>query len=69
MHLDVVPGDRASSCGGLMRPTGLDHRSGKGWMIVHTCERCGHIQRTQAALDDPVQPDDVIQLARLSGRG
>lgn len=51
-----------------MRPTGLDHRSGKGWMIVHTCLRCGHVQRTKAALDDPRQPDDVTEIARLSGR-
>jgi hypothetical protein len=51
-----------------MRPTGLAHRSGKGWMIVHVCERCGHTHRTKAALDDPEQPDDTVQVARLSGQ-
>lgn len=51
-----------------MRPAGLDHRSGKGWMIVHVCERCRHTLRTKAALDDPYQPDDVGQLALLSGQ-
>lgn len=67
LHLDVRPGDRAAGCGGLMRPVGLDHRSGKGWMVVHVCRRCGHVQRTRAALDDPCQPDDPVALAQLSG--
>jgi hypothetical protein len=51
-----------------MRPVGLDHRSGKGWMIVHLCELCGHSSRVRAALDDAQQPDDLDQVARLSGR-
>lgn len=68
LHVDVTPGDRASACGGPMRPAGLAHRSGKGWMIVHACERCGHTHRTRAALDDPEQPDDAVQVARLSGQ-
>jgi hypothetical protein len=68
MHLDVRPGDRAARCGGLMRPARLDHRSGKGWMIVHVCERCGHSMRTKAALDDRRQPDDPGRLALLSGQ-
>jgi hypothetical protein len=68
MHLDVRSGDRLSMCGGLMRPVALGYRSGKGWLIVHACERCGHTARTRAALDDPYQPDDVVNLARLSGR-
>jgi hypothetical protein len=50
-----------------MHPAALDFRSGKGWMIVHVCVRCGHRQRTKAALDDPRQPDDAQSLVRLSG--
>ena len=50
-----------------MRPAALDFRSGKGWMLVHVCVRCGHTRRTKAALDDPRQPDDARFLAQLSG--
>ncbi len=49
---DQGPGDRASDCGGLMRPTGLDHDGKKGWMIVHECERCGKQIPNKAAPDD-----------------
>ena len=34
-----------------MRPTGLDYRSGKGWMIMHVCESCGRTNRTKAAFE------------------
>jgi hypothetical protein len=51
-----------------MRPAALDFRSGKGWMIVHECVRCGRTHRTKAALEDPRQPDDAVSVADLSGR-
>lgn len=38
---DVGPGDRASLCGGMMRPVGLDQSGKKGWMVIHACEKCG----------------------------
>ncbi len=46
------PGDRASQCQGLMKPAGLDYRSGKGWMIRHECERCGKRIVNKPAPDD-----------------
>ncbi len=46
------PGDRASVCHGLMKPTGLDHRSGKGWMIRHECDVCGKVIVNKPAPDD-----------------
>ncbi len=46
------PGDRLSACGGLMEPTGIDSRSGKGWMLIHRCQKCGKLIRNKAAPDD-----------------
>ncbi len=46
------PGDRLSECEGLMKPIDLDHRSNKGWMIVHRCEKCGKLIPNTAACDD-----------------
>ncbi len=66
-HVDGArPGDRASACGGPMRPVGLDHRAGKGWMVVLRCERCGAIRRNRVARDT-VQPDDPDAVLGLSG--
>ena len=62
LHLDEVPGDRASACHGPMRPIGIDYRSAKGFGVVHRCERCGVERRNKAA------PDDIDALIELMAR-
>ena len=64
-HMDVVPGDRKQQCGGLMEPVGLRYRPGKGFQIVHRCLQCGE-ERINKIAEDPVQPDDIEALVRLS---
>jgi hypothetical protein len=55
-HVDLEgPGDRQSTCGGLMRPVHLDQRSGKGWIIVHECTLCKKRIPNIAAPDDDLQ--------------
>ena len=66
-HADVKPGDRASKCHGLMRPERLDHRSGKGLVIVHRCVQCG-FARVNRLADDMAQADDVDVIAGLLGQ-
>lgn len=56
-HVDVEPGDRAATCGGLMRPVGYEAAHGS-FDLLHQCERCGHQKRNK------VSPHD--DLARLS---
>jgi hypothetical protein len=51
-HVDIVPGDRANRCGGLMQPTGLRRHSRKGWQIEFACTRCGMPGVNRAAPDD-----------------
>jgi DNA-directed RNA polymerase subunit RPC12/RpoP len=46
------PGDRLSECLGMMKPVAIDSTGKKGWMIVHTCEKCGKEIRNIAAPDD-----------------
>lgn len=57
-HVDVYPGDRASDCGGSMRPVGIDQRGGE-WRVVHVCTRCGHrkANRLSEGDDDRVVRD------------
>ena len=38
-HVDVHPGDRAQSCGGMMKPVSLQG-STPHYRIRHRCERC-----------------------------
>lgn len=39
-HVDIAPGDRAASCGGLMRPIGSELKGGR-YFIQQECVRCG----------------------------
>jgi hypothetical protein len=50
-HVDVNPGDRAETCGGLMRPMEVTTRRGSH-TIVHKCITCGHVRPNKVARDD-----------------
>jgi hypothetical protein len=65
-HVDVNPGDRASKCGGMMRPVGVETDGKRGFVIVHRCERCGEVRRNRSAADAAVQPDDMRLIVELS---
>ncbi len=49
---DEGPGDRASSCQGLLKPIGIDQDGKKGFMIIHQCVSCKKECRNKAAPDD-----------------
>lgn len=66
-HVDIRPGDRAATCGGLMAPIGVDFRSGKGFMLIHRCMSCGYRRLNRVATDDPRQPDDIAAVAAIGG--
>ena len=63
VHVDDVPGDRASTCRGVMDAVDIE-RSRKGWQIVHRCRRCGAIKRNRVA-ENTDQSDDVDLMIRL----
>ncbi len=50
-HVDVHPGDRAANCGGLMEPVGAETKAGEP-ILIHRCQRCGHVKRNRVAADD-----------------
>jgi len=62
LHVDINPGDRANTCGGVMRPVGMNPKGKKGAVIVHQCTKCGHRGNNRAAEDD-----DGVLLIKLSG--
>lgn len=66
LHVDVYPGDRANSCGGIMDPVRAEPDSKKGYVIVYKCRKCGKIHRNRAAYGACVQPDDLQKLICLT---
>ena len=63
-HVDIVPGDRMSECGGMMEPVGLTYKPGKGFQLIHKCLRCGERSVNKVA-KETIQPDDTMELNRL----
>ena len=59
-HVDNTPGDRASTCGGMMAPIAAE-KSGEGFIITHKCEKCGKTIRQHAAPEDDI--DAIISLS------
>lgn len=52
-HVDTdTPGDRASSCGGIMAPVGVFTRRTGEHVLVHRCEKCGQERFNRIAGDD-----------------
>lgn len=58
-HVDNIPGDRKNSCGGLMKPIGLEIQGDKR-QIVHQCENCGIIKKNKVADND--NPETILEL-------
>ena len=65
VHLDNIPGDRASPCKALMKPIQLTYKSKKGWQIMHVCLECGVKKVCRIAVDTE-QPDSYKKLASLN---
>ncbi|MCR5457777.1 MAG: RNHCP domain-containing protein [Clostridiales bacterium] len=62
-HLDINPGDRASTCKGLMVPVSAEPDAKKGFVITYKCSICRAIKRNKSASDD-----DMDYLIRLTVR-
>lgn len=63
-HLDIEPGDRHCTCNGLMKPTGIQYHTKKGFQIVHECLECG-FRTVNKVAEFTVQPDDIDELIKL----
>ncbi len=52
LHLDVIPGDRASDCGGIMDAIAVWVRKNGEWALIHRCRECGALSSNRIAADD-----------------
>mgnify|MGYP002860862758 CR=1 FL=1 len=59
-HVDNNPGDRASTCGGMMRPIAIETKKDH-YIITHRCEKCGKEIRQKSAEND--NTDAIINLS------
>ena len=50
-HVDKNPGDRASECGGLMKPIAMQ-KNGQDIFLTHKCQKCGFEKRNKMATND-----------------
>jgi len=52
-HVDIYPGDRGATCGGLMVPVAVALKRGR-YVITHQCQSCGQEGVNEAAVDDEI---------------
>ena len=50
-HVDIMPGDRANSCTGLMKPIGIEKYKNT-YKIIYKCSKCNQIHKNIMANDD-----------------
>ena len=65
-HVDIDPGDRASDCGGLMKPHAVTVNGKKGFIITHKCIKCGAVRNNKMQNDDDT--DLLIKLSNPYNR-
>ncbi len=68
LHVDILPGDRANPCGGILDPISAQPDMQKGYILIHECRRCGQIVRNRAAHEAKVQPDDLKRIISLTAK-
>ena len=60
-HVDNNPGDRAATCGGMMRPTTIES-DGDRFIKTHVCETCGKVKRQRTSDNDNM--DAIIEISK-----
>ncbi len=59
-HVDINPGDRSCSCGGLMKPIEILQKNGN-FIILHKCEKCGFERKNKTSDNDNY--NKIIEIA------
>lgn len=50
-HVDIFPGDRLETCGGLMEPVLYEKARGQE-KLTHRCLRCGKMKKNKVQAED-----------------
>lgn len=65
-HVDIHPGDRAETCGGMMEPVGVTPH-GDGYRIHFRCTRCGIERWNKSAPEDDFEV--LLKIAKQQAEG
>jgi hypothetical protein len=60
-HVDIFPGDRAETCGGMMEPVDTEESGGQ-WQVIQKCCRCGKIHKNKISTNDNF--DHLIKISK-----
>ena len=63
LHVDNMPGDRANTCMGLMKPIGIEKYKNT-YKIIYKCNKCHLIHKNIMANDDNY--DLIIKLSVIN---
>ena len=62
-HVDIMPGDRANSCKGLLKPIGIE-KFKDTYKILYKCTTCNEPHKNIMAKDDNI--DLIIELSKAN---
>jgi hypothetical protein len=65
-HVDVNPGDRASTCGGLMEPVSVEVGRGGEYLVIHECVTCKYRKKNKVSPQDDF--DTILSIAQQSSQ-
>jgi len=60
-HVDINPGDRAETCGGMMTPHTIVLEKGE-YIITHKCKKCGSERRKKIEKEDNF--DEAVKIVK-----
>lgn len=59
-HVDIMPGDRESKCGGLLEPISIE-KFKDTYKVIYRCRKCHQNHKNIMARDDDM--NEIIKLA------
>lgn len=60
-HVDINPGDRSCTCGGLMKPIDIQQKNGE-FVILHKCIKCGFERKNKVQENDDI--NKIIEISK-----
>ena len=60
-HVDKNPGDREETCGGLMKPVGIEGTQAQ-YVLFFECQKCGAKKKNKVFTEDNF--DEVLKVAK-----
>lgn len=62
-HVDIMPGDRANPCKGLLKPVGIE-KFKDTYKILYKCDSCNKPHKNIMAKDDSIEL--IIELSKMN---